>query len=169
MRKAILLLVLLAVATAAALLLGGHEGDPAREPRAEFGGYESSDILTWLGNTFAAPLAPRLALPNRPVIPLALGVVRRVAVPAASDRFRIARFRHAAGGVARIRYDCGTPPRDADRKTCRDQVLCVGAAGTSQPPGCTEKVVTDGRLMILASGGLLTLEALGGETTVVQR
>lgn len=164
--KVIILVVVLAGAAAGMLLFGAC--DPSREPRSEPAGYRPSGTTTWLGETFAAPLAPRLDLPSPPVLPLTAGAVRRLTVPASSRQFRIARFRHASGGAARIRYDCGTPPRGADAKTCREQVLCIGPPATPPPPGC-EAMVREGRLMILASDGMLTLEAIAGDAAVEQR
>lgn len=166
MRKALLLLALLAVATAAVLLLGGHEGEPGRAPRAEPGEYRPSATTSWLGETFAVPLAPALALPAPGTWRIPPGTPQRVAVPASDKRFRIARFRHIGGGAIRIRYDCGIQPRGADGKTCREQLLCIGAPSTPPPAGCEGALAAEGRLMILENAGTLTLEAAGAEAMV---
>jgi hypothetical protein len=169
MRKALLLIGLLSIAAAAVLLLGGHEGEAGRAPRSDPGDYRPSATLSWLGNVVAVPLAPSLELPGPSSWRIRPGAPQRLAVPASDERFRIARFRHLGGGPLRLSYDCGIQPRGADSKTCRDQLLCLGATATPPVAGCDGALASDGRLMILENAGTLTLEAVGAEAVVAMR
>lgn len=157
MRKLLVVAVVIAVAFAGLLAMGGGGGTAA--------GYTPGPVMELLGD-LTAPFAARAELGARrfTVMPTAPQVVP---IARADEPRRVARFTLESGPAMRITYDCGV----AGRSGC-PATICLVATGVARPAGCPADPPPprpSGGLIVQDVGGTVRFEALGAPAAARQR
>lgn len=164
MRRVILVAACLALLFVALMALSGDGGEkPSPQDQRSFRPPAWTRLIGRLG----APFAPRLELGSR-TFALAPGQTIPFSIGPSEDSSRVGRFALAAGspGAAAVKVTLDRPPPGGNGSS---QEVCVAAA-PAQLPGCAEKAVSEGSVVVGMDGGKLTLQALGSlPATVEQR
>lgn len=164
MRRVILIAGVAALLFLALMALSGDGGEkPSLQDQRNYRPDGWARLIARLG----APFAPRIELGSR-TFALAPGQTLPFSIGPAEDSSRIGRFALAAGSPAAsvVKVTLDRPPPGGNGSS---QEVCLAAA-PAQLPGCAEKAVSEGSVVVGMDGGKLTLQALGSlPATVEQR